>query len=91
MMSGASIGDIPVPGNDPYSDVLKISERYEPPENARCFRCGSPHVTFYNQIMASADPTGVLSGDLSFRKLMVSKCLTCGRTIPLQFTLVREM
>jgi hypothetical protein len=91
IMSGASIGDIPVPGTDPYSEVLRITENYEPPEKGNCIRCGSPHITYYNQIMSSKNSDGLLSGDLSFKKLIVSKCLTCGRTIPIQFNLVREM
>jgi hypothetical protein len=90
-MKGGSIGDVPLPGVDPYSEAVELDDSYKPPSNSPCPVCGSPHLTCYNRIMAIGNRDGVLSGDLSIRKLVVKRCLSCGHTAPVKFQVIREM
>ncbi len=90
-MKGGSIGDVPLPGVDPYSEAVELSHSYGPKKSSICPVCGSPHQTCYNRVMAIGNKGGVLSGDLSIRKLVIMRCLSCGHTAPVRFMLVREM
>ena len=90
-MNGGSIGDVPVPGIDPYSEVLEIAGEYLPLENRKCTQCGSPHRTIFDHIVASIDDKGILSGDLSFKKMIMTRCISCGHIAPIKFMMVREM
>jgi predicted nucleic-acid-binding Zn-ribbon protein len=90
-MKGGSIGDIPLRGIDPYSEEVELSQSYTSNSGSTCPLCGSPHHTSYNKVMTIGNKEGVLSGDLSIRKLVIKKCLSCGHTAPVKFMMVREM
>lgn len=90
-MKGGSIGDLPLPGVDPYSEAVALTRSHQTAESSKCTVCGSPHQTWYNKIMTIGNDEGVLSGDLSIRKLVIKTCLSCGHTAPVTFQLVRDM
>jgi hypothetical protein len=90
-MNGGSIGDIPLPGVDPYSEAIELDRSYRASGSSICPICGSPHQTSYNKVLAIGNEEGVLSGDLSVRKLVIMRCLSCGHTAPVKFYLIREM
>ncbi|HHD16144.1 MAG TPA: hypothetical protein ENK47_05490 [Euryarchaeota archaeon] len=90
-MAGGFIGDIPVPGTDPYSDVLELERSYAPRERVICPVCGSPHQTCFNKVLSLGSDGSVISGDLSIKSILVTRCLSCGHTAPSRFFFIREM
>jgi len=73
----------------PYLDSdIQIGDwpNYQP---ALCPVCGSVHGTTYPAMMAlGAD--AAISGDLSYRKVMMTRCLSCGHITPRQFIFSRD-
>jgi len=90
-MSNGSIGEIPIPGLDPYSEIVELAEDDKIDGSLKCPQCGSPHGTLYSQIMTMENNKDLVSGDLSFRKIVIVKCLNCGHSGPVKFIMVRNM
>lgn len=90
-MSSGSIGEIPIPGLDPYSEIVEISEDMSSEAPVKCPHCGSPHGTLFCKVMTIESDRDIISGDLSIRKMVMSRCLSCGSNSPVKFIMVRNM
>ena len=91
IMTHGSIGEVPIPSVDPYSEILEIEEKFSNHTTARCPVCNSPHTTSFSKIMTVEGDSRVISGDLSIRRLTIIRCLNCGHDGPIKFTMVRNM
>lgn len=90
-MSVPSIGDVPIPDNDPYTERVNTMHPAAPERSPRCPVCGSPHHTVFRSLVKNHENNDVISGDLTMRNIMVFKCLSCGHSAPIVFSMVRDM
>lgn len=91
MKETPSMGEVLVPGVDPYNEKITIQERYLPFEQRKCPVCGSEHSTRYRKLFSNNNIGGVISGDLSLRTMVVVSCLHCGHTRTDRFLMVRDV
>ncbi|MGA1819429.1 MAG: hypothetical protein ACMUHU_00305 [Thermoplasmatota archaeon] len=83
-------GQIHIHGGLPYSDKFSMESFYTSYEQDRCPRCGSRHVTIFNNVVTNQRDGKPVSGDLRFGTLVVGKCLSCGIQLPMRFKCIRE-
>lgn len=91
MKESPYMGEVLVPGVDPYNEQLTVEVRYLPFQQTNCPVCGSSHSTRYRKLMSNNSMDGMLSGDLSLRTIMVVTCLHCGHTRTDRFRMVRDV
>jgi hypothetical protein len=83
-------GQVYVQGDFPYQEALLLENIYISYEQEVCPRCGSLHITTFNNIISNLTENEPLSGDLRFRTLVVGRCLSCGLERPMRFKCIRE-
>ena len=83
-------GHIQIQGGKPYTETLTLENIYISYEQNMCSRCGSRHVTTFDNIVTNEKVDGPVSGDLRFGTLVVGKCLNCGNEMPMRFKCIRE-
>jgi len=83
-------GQIFLHGGYPYQDSLHLENIYISYEQDICPKCGSRHITTFNNIVSNQNDVNTVSGDLKFRTLVMGKCLSCGTEVPMRFRCIRE-
>jgi hypothetical protein len=90
-MSYCSIGEVPIPSVDPYSEIVQVSVDQVPMDKVKCPVCGSPHGTVFSKILTLEKDKDIISGDLSIRNMVMVRCLSCGHSGPTRFIMIRNM